>query len=73
MSIASFAAAVLCACEIVWHNLRARQFAGCAMQVDPRKGEVAGVFELVQPSDTDMGAKVAKEVMVQGLWYGQLG
>ncbi|BDA48519.1 Oxygen-evolving enhancer protein 1, chloroplastic [Coccomyxa sp. Obi] len=42
-------------------------------KVDPSTGEVAGVFESVQPSDTDMGAKVPKEVMVQGLWYGQLG
>ena len=46
---------------------------GGTMQVDPTTGEVAGVFESVQPSDTDMGAKVPKQVMVQGLWYGQLG
>ncbi|EIE27669.1 33kDa oxygen evolving protein of photosystem II, partial [Coccomyxa subellipsoidea C-169] len=42
-------------------------------KVDPGTGEVAGVFESVQPSDTDMGAKVPKQVKVQGLWYGQLG
>ncbi len=42
-------------------------------QVDPGTGEVAGVFESVQPSDTDMGAKIPKQVKVQGLWYGQLG
>jgi len=39
---------------------------------DPTTGEVAGVFQSVQPSDTDMGAKVPKDIKVQGLWYAQL-
>lgn len=43
------------------------------VQVDMDTGEVAGVFQTVQPSDTDMGSKQPKEVKVQGLWYGQLG
>jgi photosystem II oxygen-evolving enhancer protein 1 len=43
------------------------------IQIDPDTGEVAGIFESVQPSDSDMGAKQPKEVKVQGLWYGQLG
>lgn len=39
---------------------------------DPATNEVAGVFESVQPSDTDMGAKVPKDVKITGLWYAQL-
>lgn len=34
--------------------------------------EVGGVFESVQPSDTDLGAKEPKEVKIVGLWYAQL-
>jgi len=39
---------------------------------DPATGEVAGVFQSVQPSDTDLGAKVPKDIKVQGVWYAQL-
>ena len=35
-------------------------------------GEIAGVFESIQPSDTDMGAKTPKDIKIIGLWYGQL-
>ena len=38
----------------------------------PETGEVIGVFESIQPSDTDLGAKVPKEVKIQGIWYAQL-
>ena len=38
----------------------------------PETGEVIGVFESLQPSDTDLGAKVAKDVKIQGIWYAQL-
>lgn len=41
-------------------------------KVDPATGEIAGVFESVQPSDTDLGAKAPKDVKIQGIWYGQL-
>jgi len=41
-------------------------------KVDPATGEIAGVFESIQPSDTDLGAKVPKDVKVTGLWYAQL-
>ncbi|GAX73492.1 hypothetical protein CEUSTIGMA_g944.t1 [Chlamydomonas eustigma] len=41
-------------------------------KVDPSTGEVAGVFESIQPSDTDLGAKPPKDVKITGLWYGQL-
>ncbi len=61
-----------CLFEVTWHTLHESEN-GRTMQVNPSTGEVAGVFESVQPSDTDMGAKVPKQVMVQGLWYGQLG
>lgn len=39
---------------------------------NPETGEVIGVFESVQPSDTDLGAKVPKDVKIQGIWYAQL-
>jgi photosystem II oxygen-evolving enhancer protein 1 len=39
---------------------------------NPDTGEVIGVFESVQPSDTDLGAKVPKDVKIQGVWYAQL-
>lgn len=41
-------------------------------KVDPATGEIAGVFESIQPSDTDLGAKPPKDVKITGLWYGQL-
>jgi photosystem II oxygen-evolving enhancer protein 1 len=41
-------------------------------KVDPTTGEIAGVFESVQPSDTDLGAKAPKDVKITGLWYAQL-
>ncbi|CAA7388160.1 unnamed protein product [Spirodela intermedia] len=38
----------------------------------PETGEVIGVFESIQPSDTDLGSKAAKDVKIQGIWYAQL-
>ncbi|KAJ6740199.1 OXYGEN-EVOLVING ENHANCER PROTEIN 1 CHLOROPLASTIC [Salix purpurea] len=38
----------------------------------PETGEIIGVFESVQPSDTDLGAKTPKDVKIQGIWYAQL-
>ena len=38
-------------------------------QVDPVSGEVAGVFESIQPADSDMGAKDPKDVKVTGGWF----
>lgn len=38
----------------------------------PETGELIGVFESLQPSDTDLGAKVPKDVKIQGVWYAQL-
>lgn len=42
------------------------------VKYDPETGEVAGTFESVQPSDTDLGAKAPKDVRVTGNWYAQL-
>jgi len=40
-------------------------------KIDTESGEIAGVFESIQPSDTDMGAKVPKDIKISGLWYAQ--
>jgi len=39
---------------------------------DPETNEIAGVFESIQPSDTDLGSKAPKDIKITGLWYGQL-
>jgi photosystem II oxygen-evolving enhancer protein 1 len=39
---------------------------------DKVTGEVAGVFESIQPSDTDLGAKAPRDVKITGLWYAQV-
>lgn len=39
---------------------------------DEKTGEIAGVFESIQPSDTDLGSKAPKDVKITGLWYMQL-
>merc|ERR1712083_951485 len=41
-------------------------------KVDPASGEIAGIFQSIQPSDTDLGAKAPKDVKVTGLWYARL-
>jgi len=41
-------------------------------KVDPATGEVAGVFETLSPSDTDLGAKESREVKTNGIWYARL-
>ncbi|KAE8704995.1 Oxygen-evolving enhancer protein 1 [Hibiscus syriacus] len=38
----------------------------------PETGEVIGVFESLQPLDTDLGAKTPKDVKITGIWYAQL-
>ncbi|PWA94883.1 Muniscin C-terminal mu homology domain-containing protein [Artemisia annua] len=45
------------------------------MSVSSRKSvteELIGVFEGIQPSDIDLGAKVPKDVKIHGVWYAQL-
>jgi photosystem II oxygen-evolving enhancer protein 1 len=39
---------------------------------DTETGEIAGTFESLQPSDTDLGSKAPKEVKIEGIFYGQL-
>merc|ERR1711959_166054 len=41
-------------------------------KVDSATGEIAGVFQSIQPSDTDLGSKAPKDVKVTGLWYARL-
>merc|ERR1711937_585920 len=41
-------------------------------KVVPATGEMAGVFQSIQPSDTDLGAKVPKDVKITGIWYARV-
>ena len=41
-------------------------------KVDGQTGEIAGTFEAIQPTDTDMGAKDPLEVKVQGVFYSYI-
>merc|ERR1719356_137426 len=43
-----------------------------AAKVGPATGEIAGVFQSIQPSDTDLGAKAPKDVKITGIWYARL-
>ncbi|MDY6783488.1 MAG: photosystem II manganese-stabilizing polypeptide [Cyanobacteriota bacterium] len=38
-------------------------------KVDGETGEISGVFESIQPSDTDLGADEPEEVKIRGLFY----
>ncbi|MBE9169168.1 photosystem II manganese-stabilizing polypeptide [Pleurocapsales cyanobacterium LEGE 06147] len=41
-------------------------------KVDGATGEIAGVFESEQTSDTDLGADEPKEVKIRGIFYGRV-
>jgi photosystem II oxygen-evolving enhancer protein 1 len=41
-------------------------------QVNSATGEIAGTFESVQPSDTDLGSGDPKEVKIRGIFYGRV-
>ena len=41
-------------------------------KVDNTTGEIAGIFEAIQPTDTDMGGKQPAEVKVRGVFYGRV-
>merc|ERR1712070_1325628 len=41
-------------------------------KVEPATGEIAGVFQSIQPSDTDLGAKAPRDIKITGLWYARL-
>lgn len=41
-------------------------------KVDGATGEIAGVFESEQPSDTDLGVKEPLDVKIRGIFYGRV-
>jgi photosystem II oxygen-evolving enhancer protein 1 len=41
-------------------------------KVDPATGEIAGVFQSIQPGDTDLGAKSPKDIKITGIWYARI-
>jgi photosystem II oxygen-evolving enhancer protein 1 len=38
--------------------------------VNSELGEIGGVFVQQQPSDTDLGSKAPKQVLLKGVWFG---
>jgi len=38
--------------------------------INSELGEVGGVFVQQQPSDTDLGSKTPKQVLLKGVWFG---
>jgi photosystem II oxygen-evolving enhancer protein 1 len=40
--------------------------------VDGETGEIGGIFESIQPSDTDLGAKEPVDVKVRGIFYAKV-
>jgi photosystem II oxygen-evolving enhancer protein 1 len=41
-------------------------------KVNVEEGEVGGVFVSTQFSDTDMGSKAPKKLLMKGIFYGRL-
>jgi photosystem II oxygen-evolving enhancer protein 1 len=41
-------------------------------KIDSDTGEIAGTFESIQPSDTDLGAGEPKEVKIRGIFHGRV-
>jgi photosystem II oxygen-evolving enhancer protein 1 len=41
-------------------------------KINSATGEVAGTFESLQPSDTDLGSGDPKEVKIRGIFYGRI-
>lgn len=41
-------------------------------KVKSETGEIAGIFEAIQPSDTDLGAKEPLDVKIRGVFYGRV-
>jgi len=41
-------------------------------KVQSESGEIAGIFEAVQASDTDLGSKAPVDVKIRGLFYGRV-
>ncbi|NEN91950.1 MAG: Photosystem II manganese-stabilizing polypeptide [Okeania sp. SIO3H1] len=53
-------------------SLKAGEISLKISKVDSETGEIAGIFEAIQPSDTDLGAKEAVEVKIGGTFYGRV-
>lgn len=41
-------------------------------KINSSSGEIAGTFESIQPSDTDLGSGDPKEVKIRGIFYGRI-
>ena len=41
-------------------------------KVNAEEGEIGGVFVSKQPSDTDLGSEVPKNVLLRGSWYARI-
>ena len=41
-------------------------------KVDGESGEIGGIFESIQPSDTDLGVKEAVDVKIRGIFYARV-
>jgi len=41
-------------------------------RVNAEEGEIGGVFVSTQDSDTDMGSKKAKKILIKGVFYGKV-
>lgn len=41
-------------------------------KINSNSGEIAGTFESIQPSDTDLGSGDPKEVKIRGIFYGRI-
>jgi photosystem II oxygen-evolving enhancer protein 1 len=41
-------------------------------RIDQATGEIAGTFESLQPSETDMGSREPSEVKIRGVFYGRV-
>ncbi|NDJ16675.1 photosystem II manganese-stabilizing polypeptide [Myxacorys almedinensis] len=41
-------------------------------KIDSTTGEIAGTFESIQPSETDMGSHAASDVKIRGLFYARV-
>ena len=41
-------------------------------KVNQELGEIGGVFVQKQPSDTDLGSKVPKELLLKGSWFATI-
>jgi photosystem II oxygen-evolving enhancer protein 1 len=41
-------------------------------RIDNTTGEIAGTFESIQPSETDMGSHAASDVKIRGLFYARV-